>query len=255
MILLRAENLSRHSAIAHGFFGRRGGVSTGIFASLNCGPGSSDYRPDVVENRRRVEHALGDISLVTLSQVHGAHAVTVKGPWPLAFPPEADAMVTATPGIALGILAADCAPVLLADTTARVVGAAHAGWRGALAGVTDAAISAMERLGATRGRIEAAIGPCIGHKNYEVGAEVLAQFSDADSSDVLFFEPSDRADHFRFDLQSYVASRLERARIGDVERLSACTYAEETAFFSYRRATHRGEADYGRQVSAILLCK
>jgi purine-nucleoside/S-methyl-5'-thioadenosine phosphorylase / adenosine deaminase len=255
MILLRAENLCRQPEIAHSFFGRTGGVSKGIFASLNCGPGSTDYRPDVLENRRRVEHALGDIPLFTLSQAHGTTAVTVKKPWPITGAPEADAMVTKMPGIALGILTADCAPVLLADVTARVVGGAHAGWKGALAGVTDAAIVAMEKLGAERSRIVAAIGPSIGPTNYEVGPELFARFAEADSSNKDFFAPSDRADHFRFDLQSYVARRLERARIGDVERLLACTYAEEKTFFSFRRATHRGEADYGRQVSAILLCK
>ena len=234
MLILRAETLP----LAHGFFGRAGGVSDGIFASLNCGPGSGDERAKVMENRRRVSDALGG-RLLTLYQIHSAEAVTVAAPWEQG--PQADAMATNVPGLALGILTADCAPVLFADAEARVIGAAHAGWKGAAGGVTDAAIAAMESLGARRERIAAAIGPCISQANYETGPEFRERF------DAKFFAGR------HFDLEAYVAERLAKAGIASVERLAACTYARENDFFSYRRATHRGESDYGRQVSAIML--
>jgi YfiH family protein len=252
MPVLRAKNLESLPAIAHGFFGRQGGVSEGIFASLNCGPGSGDVRANVIENRSRVADAMGG-ALVTLHQIHSAQAVGVAAPWEIGKGPEADAMATDVPGIALGILTADCAPVLFADSEARVIGAAHAGWKGALGGVTDAAVAAMEKLGASRARIAAAIGPCIGQANYEVGAEFPDTFAQADSANAAFFIPSERADHLRFDLEAYVARRLALAGIGDVARLRACTYAHDADFFSFRRTTHRREADYGRQVSAIVL--
>jgi YfiH family protein len=237
--------------IAHGFFGRAGGVSQGIFASLNCGPGSGDARADVVENRRRVATALApDAALLTLYQIHSAEAVTVTAPWNIGEGPQADAMATNLPGLALGILTADCAPVLFADVEVGIIGAAHAGWKGAVGGVTDAAIAAMEALGARRERIAAAIGPCISQANYEVGPEFRERFAPADGR---FFIASDRDGHFRFDLEGYVAMRLAAADIANVERLSTCTYAREEDYFSFRRATHRGETDYGRQVSAIVL--
>jgi YfiH family protein len=232
--MLNASNLN----FRHGFFTRQGGASKGIFASLNCGPGSGDAREDVMENRRRVGEALGG-KLLTLYQIHSANAVLVKEPWEVG--PEADAMATDVPGLGLGILTADCAPVLFADAQAGVIGAVHAGWKGALAGVTEAAIAAMESLGAKRARIAAAIGPCISQANYETGAEFRERF------DARFF------DGRHFDLEGYVAQRLAQAGIGNVERLGVCTYAREEEFFSYRRATHRGEKDYGRQVSAIVL--
>jgi len=264
MIRLSAKNLSRLPSIAHGFFGRTGGVSQGIFSSLNCGPGSADARPNVLENRRRVAQALGSsAALVTLGQIHGTKAITVAEPWPIGespqddpkFIPLGDAMATDVPGVALGILAADCAPVLFADADAHVVGAAHAGWKGARLGVVESAVSAMEALGARRERIAAAIGPCISQANYEVGPEFRAGFVERSPADERFFAPGTRADRFQFDLEYYVAQRLAEARIGSVERLSVCTYAREAEFFSFRRATHRSEPDYGRQVSAILLCK
>ena len=236
MLILRASNLTT----AHGFFGRAGGVSNGIFASLNCGPGSGDERGDVTENRRRVSETLGG-KLLTLYQIHSAEAVVVAEPWEQG--PQADAFVTNVPGLALGILTADCAPVLFEDSEAKVIGAAHAGWKGAAGGVTDSAIAAMERLGAKRSRIAAAIGPCISQANYETGPEFRERF------DARFFSGR------HFDLESYVAERLESAGIGRVARVSACTYAREADFFSYRRATHRGEKDYGRQISAIVLAK
>ncbi len=251
MLILAAPALSTSSHISHGFFGRAGGVSQGIFASLNCGPGSGDARADVVENRRRAATALApDAALLTLYQIHSAEAVAVTAPWNIGEGPQADAMATNLPGLALGILTADCAPVLFADAKAGVIGAAHAGWKGALGGVTDAAIAAMEALGARRERIAAAVGPCISQAKYEVGPEFRERFAPDDGR---FFVASDRANHLRFDLQAYVAMRLAAADITHVERFSACTYAREEDYFSFRRATHRGEKDYGRQVSAIVL--
>ena len=243
MLILTAPTLSNAPHIAHGFFGRTGGVSKGIFASLNCGPGSGDARTDVIENRRRVAEALAPgAALLTLSiRSIARDMVTVTAPWNLGEGPKADAMVTNVPGIALGILTADCAPVLLADAQASVIGAAHAGWKGALGGVTDCVIAAMESLGARRERITAAIGPCISQANYETGPEFRERFP------ARFFQ--DR----QFDLEAYVAERLTAAHIQNVARLRTCTYAREADFFSYRRATHRCEADYGRQVSAIVL--
>ena len=248
------SSMLRGDGIEHGFFGRRGGVSKGIFASLNCGPGSGDDRANVIANRKRVTDALSPgAPLLTLYQIHSAESVSVTAPWNIGEGPHADAMATNVPGLALGILTADCAPVLFADTDARVIGAAHAGWKGALGGVTDSAIAAMEALGAKRTRIAAAIGPCISQTNYEVGPEFQDRFLESDSHFARFFIPSDKPDHFRFDLEGFVAQRLAACGIARVEQLSTCTYAAEDDFFSFRRATHRGETDYGRQVSAIVL--
>jgi YfiH family protein len=255
MLSLQADPLNS-SKIAHGFFGCAGGVSTGIFASLNCGPGSGDERAHVVENRRRALAELtttAETPLLTLYQIHSAEAVRVTEPWHIGEGPRADAMATNIPGLALGILTADCAPVLLADADAGVIGAAHGGWKGALSGVVDSLIREMEGLGAQRSRIAAAIGPCISQENYEVGAEFIATFEHTDEANARWFLPSDRPDHFRFDLSGYVESRLRAARISNVTHIRRCTYADEANFFSYRRATHRGEKDYGRQLSAILL--
>jgi len=253
MNILHAENLAS-KRIAHGFFGRKGGVSHGIFASLNCGPGSGDARAAVIENRRRAADTLKAGSrLLTLHQIHSANAATVTAPWNLGEGPQADAMVTRERNLALGILTADCAPVLLADTEAGVIGAAHAGWRGALAGVTDSSIAAMEAIGAKRNRIATAIGPCISKVNYEVAFEFRDRFVAADSRNIGYFAAGDRADHFRFDLEGYVEMRLNEAGVASIVRCSACTYAHEDDFFSFRRATHCGETDYGRQVSAIVL--
>jgi hypothetical protein len=257
MLVLKAETFSDVPGIAHGFFGRVGGVSTGIYESLNCGfsrlAGEKDGWGAVVENRRRVLAALGAPQLVTLSQVHSAATVTVTEPWAMADSPQADAMVTATRGIALGILTADCAPVLFADAEAHVIGAAHAGWKGALGGVVEATLAAMEALGARRQHVVAAIGPCISQANYEVGPEFQARFAAEDADHARFFVPSARAEHHRFDLEGFVAARLRRAGVDRIERLSACTYARDADFFSFRRATHRGEKDYGREISAIAL--
>ncbi|MBS0473374.1 MAG: peptidoglycan editing factor PgeF [Proteobacteria bacterium] len=251
MLILRATLLSGLPGISHGFFGRRGGVSGGIYASLNCGPGSGDDPAHVSENRRLVREALGAGTLNSLYQIHSPKVVTVTGDWDAG--PQADAMVTATPGIALGILTADCAPVLFADASAGVVGAAHAGWKGAFGGVLDATLAAMETLGAARERIVAAIGPCISQANYEVGPEFIDRFRSADSANERFFAPSSRPDHHQFDLESYCAARLKAEGVDKVERLSACTYERSADFFSFRRTTHRGEKDYGREISAIAL--
>jgi YfiH family protein len=251
VLKLAASSLSQASGIAHGFFGRQGGVSEGIFASLNCGPGSGDVREHVIENRSRVRKALGGEKLLTLYQIHSPNAVIADEPWEQG--PQADALATNVPGLALGILTADCAPVLFADSKARVIGAAHAGWKGALTGVTDSVLAKMESLGADRARISATVGPCISQANYEVGAEFIARFAQVDAGNNRFFVPSDKANHWRFDLEGYVVHRLREAGVANIEPLSACTYAREADFFSFRRATHRAEKDYGRQVSAIVL--
>jgi YfiH family protein len=256
MLVLTADNLSRSETISHGFFGRRGGVSEGIYASLNCGPGSNDRRTNVIENRDRVLARLANgeaTSLVTLYQIHSAQAVIVEKPWDIGQAPQADAMVTDIPGIALGILTADCAPVLLVDNKARVIGAAHAGWKGAVGGVIASVVDTMESLGARRDRISAAIGPAIGQDNYEVGPEFRTRFVEIDSANARYFSSSPKPEHFQFDLEAYVARRLADSGVGNVESLSTCTYARAEDFFSFRRTTHRGEVDYGRDISAILL--
>jgi hypothetical protein len=251
---LEAANL-KAPGIAHGFFGRAGGVSTGIYASLNCGPGSKDAPEAVAANRRQVAAALApDAKLVSLSQIHSANVHTLPA-WQDRL--EGDAMVTATPGLALGILTADCAPVLLADVKAGVIGAAHAGWKGALGtdgrGVLEAVLDAMEKLGALRARIAAAIGPCISQENYEVGWEFRDRFLELGLRNRKFFAPSGKEGHYRFDLPGYTAHRLTVAGAGSVEQLGICTYPPENGYFSFRRTTHAGEPDYGRQISAIVL--
>jgi YfiH family protein len=256
---IEAQNL-KAAGIVHGFFGREGGVSEGIYASLNCGPGSRDDPAAVVENRTRVQTMLGGESLLSLSQVHSAVVHTMPMWDARPAPPregaarfEGDGMVTATPGLALGILTADCAPVLFADRKARVIGAAHAGWKGAHAGVLEATLDAMEKLGAARAGISAAIGPCISQQNYEVGFDFRDRFLEQGLRMRKFFAPSDKEGHYRFDLEGYVAHRLLAAGTGSVEKLGVCTYPPEKGFFSFRRATHAGEPDYGRQISAIVL--
>jgi YfiH family protein len=246
----RDDSLDRGS-VAHGFFGRAGGVSTGVYASLNCGPGSRDDAAAVAENRTRAVNALAPgARLVSLAQIHSAHVHAIDQNWDFTTRPDGDGMVTAMPGVMLGILTADCAPVLFADVEAGVIGAAHAGWKGAVAGVLENTLAAMERLGARTGHIAAAIGPAISQANYEVGADLRARFAQADSG---FFVPSGRPGHFRFDLPGYVAQRLKRAGIGAVRNLGLCTYPIQNGFFSYRRTTHLSEPDYGREISAIVL--
>lgn len=244
---LRAESLQ---AVPHGFMTRRGGVSTGAVASLNCGYGADDDRAAVEENRRRAAAAiLPGAALVGVFQIHSAQVATVVEPWRDADRPRADALVTDRPGVLLSILTADCAPVLFADREAGVVGAAHAGWRGARGGVVARTVAAMEALGARAERIAAVVGPCIARQSYEVAEDFREQFAEADAR---FFAPG-RPGHWQFDLPGYVAQRLADSGVGAIEVLGRDTYAEDAAFFSYRRATHRGEPTYGRQISLIGL--
>lgn len=246
--VIRADVLA---SVPHGFLGRRGGVSGGILAGLNVGGGSGDDAEAIAENRRRaIEAVLPGAGLATVYQVHSGEAVYADAPWPTGERPRADALVTDKPGLLLGILTADCAPVLLADVQAGVVGAAHAGWRGALAGVTDAAIEAMERIGARRERIAAAVGPCVAQPSYEVDEGFRSRFIEADPDNSRFFAEGG-AGKPHFDLAAYVAARLRSAGVAEVEPLGLDTYADAERFYSYRRATHRGEPDYGRQISVI----
>lgn len=248
--MIRADVLGR---IAHGFLGRAGGVSTGLYAGLNVGVGSDDDAVAVAENRARATDAvLPGAHLMTPYQLHSADCVTVLRPFEDRVRPRADALVTNRPGLALGILTADCAPVLLADRVAGVVGAAHAGWKGALGGVTDATILAMEALGARRARIAAAVGPCIARASYEVDDMFARRFEADDPANERFFADG-RDGHRQFDLEAYVVHRLAAAGITRVAALGLDTYADERRFFSYRRATHRGEPGYGRQISIIGL--
>jgi polyphenol oxidase len=241
------------AAIPHAFLGRRGGVSEGVCAGLNVGTGSGDDPQAVAENRRRaVAAVLPGAVLTSVYQVHSPDCVIATEAWPHDDRPKADAIVTERPGLLLGILTADCAPVLLADPAAGVVGAAHAGWKGALGGVTDATIAAMETLGARRERIVAAIGPCIARASYEVDDAFARRFEAADSANERFFSGG-RSGHHQFDLEGYVAARLAGAGVGRIDALGLDTYADESRFFSFRRATHRGEPDYGRQISLIGL--
>jgi purine-nucleoside/S-methyl-5'-thioadenosine phosphorylase / adenosine deaminase len=251
---LRASALDL-AHIRHGFFTRQGGVSAGIFASLNCGFGSSDEAAKVAENRARAMAVLGLAGdrLATGYQVHSADVVVVDHPWRRGEAPRVDGMVTRTPEIALGILTADCAPVLFADGEARVIGAAHAGWRGAVSGILEATVAAMEKLGATPRRIHAAIGPSIGRHSYEVGPEFPAPFLAENASNAAFFRVAPRAAHFLFDLAGYVAARLQRLGLARIETIPGDTAAETDRFFSYRRSCHRKEPDYGRELSAIAL--
>lgn len=247
--VIRATSLD---GVPHGFLGRRGGASTGALAGLNVGYGSSDDRAAIEENRRRaVAAVMSGATLATVHQVHSGDVVFVDQPWPQDERPHVDAMVTDRPDLLLGILTADCAPVLFADVEAGVVGAAHAGWRGALAGVTDATLAAMEQRGARRERIRVAVGPCIAQPSYEVDSAFQDRFS-PDPDNARFFHESPHGKP-HFDLAGYVVHRLQAAGVGTVEGLSLDTYADEARFYSYRRATHRSEPDYGRQVSLIGL--
>jgi polyphenol oxidase len=253
--MLQAHSLSKLEHIRHGFFTRSGGVSTGVYATLNGGVGSNDAPDKVTENRARMAAALGvqPDRLLTAYQIHSPDVVVADKPWTRENRPHADAIVTRMPALAIGISTADCGPLLLADCQARVIGVAHAGWRGAFTGVIESTIAAMEKLGAKRSRIAAALGPTIRQPNYEVGPEFLDRFVAADADNARFFTPSDRAGHTMFDLTGYIAGRAQRAGIGNFEDLGLCTYAEPERFFSYRRTTRLGEPDYGRHVNAIAL--
>ncbi|HEY2049638.1 MAG TPA: peptidoglycan editing factor PgeF [Caulobacteraceae bacterium] len=252
--LLTSSLLGRVAGVRHGFFTRRGGVSQGVYAGLNVGVGSRDDPTAVAENRRLAATAFGDPAppLTTVYQVHSARVVTADGPWN-GTPPQADAMVTVRSGLMLGALAADCAPVLIADGDGRVAAAVHAGWRGALSGVVEAAVEAMTGAGARRERLVAAVGPCIGPASYEVGLEFLEAFFAASPDNVRFFSPSATPDKRQFDLPGFVLSRLAAAGVAHAEWIGRDTCAEADDFFSNRRALHRGEPDYGRLLSAIML--
>ena len=252
---LQAASLAALAGIRHAFFTRAGGVSDGVYASLNGGPGSDDAPGKVAENRARMAAELGVAPerLLTAYQIHSPDVVTVERPWEPQQRPRADAIVTRVPGLAIGVTTADCGPVLLADDAAGVIAAAHAGWRGAATGVLEATIAAMERCGADRARIVAALGPMIRQGNYEVGPEFVARFRADDGANERFFQSSPRPGHALFDLAGYIAARLAAAGILRVEDLGHCTYADATRFFSYRRSTHRREPDYGRHINAIAL--
>jgi len=253
--MIQSESLSALSNIRHAFFTREGGVSEGIYASLNGGLGSNDAPEKVRENRARMAAAVGvaPTHLVSCYQIHSPNVIVAEMPWTRENAPRADALVTCVAGLAIGVSTADCGPVLFADGEAGVIGAAHAGWKGALTGVLEATIGAMEKLGASRKRIMATIGPLIRQPNYEVGTEFVARFETEDSANARYFKPAARDGHAMFDLPGFIKARLERAEIKSVDDLGLCTYAEPARFFSYRRTTHRGEADCGRQVNAIAL--
>ena len=239
--------------VRHGFLGRRGGVSKGICAGLNVGLGSDDDRAAIAENRRLAVDAVAHgARLVTVHQIHSPHAIAVSEPFPDDRRPQADAMVTDRAGLVLGILTADCAPVLFADGDAGVVGAAHAGWKGAFSGVVEATVAEMEKLGAQRQRIAAAVGPCIARRSYEVDDVFLSRFVEADAGNDRFFALG-REGHHQFDLEGFVVSRLAEAGLGRIEALGLDTYSDPGRFYSYRRSTHAGEPTYGRQISLIAL--
>ena len=253
-MLITSPDLAALSGIRHAFFTRQGGVSGGIHASLNGGLGSQDTPVNIAENRRRMAEAL-DVepqNLLSLWQVHSADVAVATGAWP-AERPKADAMVTTTRGVALGVSTADCGPILFADCEAGVIGAAHSGWKGAFTGIGEATLAAMEKLGARRERTLAVLGPTIGPDSYEVGPEFVERFRRADDSHSRFFQPSARAGHAMFDLPGFIGARFIAAGVGRFINLGLCTYADPERFFSYRMTTHRGEPDYGRLISAICL--
>ncbi|MGC2084496.1 MAG: peptidoglycan editing factor PgeF [Bradyrhizobium sp.] len=253
-MLLSSDLLSGIPGLRHAFFTREGGVSNGIYAGLNGGLGSSDAPAHVLENRRRMAEHMGVAPdrFLSLHQTHSPDVVTATGPWDGEVRPKADAVVTRTEGLAIGITTADCGPVLFIDPVRRVIGAAHAGWKGALTGVLESTLQAMEELGAERAQIIAAIGPMIRQPSYEVGAEFVERFLDADAEHAMFFLPSPRERHAMFDLAGFIRMRLEKAGVLMIDDLGADTYADER-FFSYRRSVHRKEPDYGRHVHAIAL--
>lgn len=253
-MFITARELAGEPGIRHAFFTREGGASTGIYASLNGGLGSSDDSAAIAENRVRMARHLSvePTHLVSLYQVHSPDVEVVTGPWP-GERPKADAMVTAAAHVALGISTADCGPILFADSEARVIGAAHAGWKGAFSGVVGATVTAMEKLGARRERITAVLGPTISASAYEVGPEFIERFKAENRTYSRFFTSSERAAHAMFDLPAFIALKAQEAGIGRFVDLGLCTYGDERRFFSYRRTTHRGEPDYGRLISAIAL--
>lgn len=258
---LLSPELGALDGIRHGFFTREGGVSMGIYEGLNTGLGSSDARAHVIENRRRVASYLGveASALISPHQIHSREVIVAEAPWPPGEGPKADALVTKTPGLALGVGAADCGPLLFADGHAGVIGAAHSGWRGAFLDIISAVIEAMEGLGAERRSIRAVLGPTISQQSYEVGPEFRQRFLAENTGFDRFFLPSSRSsgrpDHHYFDLAAFIENRARQAGVGLFNRFDLCTYRDPARFFSYRRATHRGDSDYGRMISAIVLSR
>jgi YfiH family protein len=246
--------LSAIPGVRHAFFTREGGVSGGIYQSLNAGLGSQDDPAHIAENRRRMAEQIGVAPerFLSVHQTHSPDVAVAEGPWPAASRPRADAIVTRTPGLAIGVTAADCGPILLVDPNARVIGAAHAGWKGALTGVLESTLTAMEKLGAERSAILAAIGPLIRQRSYEVGGEFVERFIESEAENTLFFLPSTREGHAMFDLAGFIRRRLENAGVLMIDDTGLDTYSDER-FFSYRRSVHRSEPDYGRHVHAIVL--
>lgn len=252
--MLHSE-LLEHPNIRHGFFTRTGGISRGIYTSLNCGPGSGDNPDHITENRRRVAERLAGhaVPLCSLYQVHGSDVVSVTEPWDNQSRPKADAMVTDRPGIALGILTADCTPILFSDPEAGVVGAAHAGWKGAFGGIVSSTVAAMEDLGARRDRIKAVIGPTIAKPSYEVSAEFRNAFLTYNLNYEKYFDVTREGSHAQFDLPQFVSDRLQEEGIAAIADLKLDTYSDSRQFFSFRRTTHQNATDYGRQISAIMI--
>ena len=253
--MLQALSLAELEGLHHAFFTRTGGVSQGVYATLNGGVGSDDAPDKIAENRARMATALGVTPdrLLTPYQIHSPDVAIVEEPWTQDSRPRADAIVTKTPRLAIGVSTADCGPLLFAEPAAGVIGAAHAGWRGALTGVIEATVAAMEKLGADRARIAVALGPTISQANYEVGPEFVERFLAADADNARFFDGAERAGHAMFDLNGYIAARIQHAGIENFEDLGLCTYAEPGRFYSFRRATHLGEPDYGRHINTIAL--
>lgn len=253
--MIQSDVLSAFPNIAHGFFTREGGTSSGIYEGRNCGLGSDDLRANVIENRGRTADELGVSRdhLLTVYQVHSPNVIVADKPWAADAAPEGDALVTAARGLGLSILTADCTPVLFADPEAGVIGAAHAGWKGAIGGVLEATVEAMTSLGADRAKISCSIGPTISQANYEVGPEFQKQFVAETPDNSVYFLQSARENHFQFDLPRFVADRLSGLGINRIDNTNLCTYADAKRFFSFRRTTHAGEPDYGRQISSIAL--
>jgi YfiH family protein len=253
-MMLSSPLLSAIPGLRHAFFTREGGVSGGFYASLNGGLGSNDDPANIHENRRRMADAMGVAPehFLNLHQIHSPDAIVATGPWESPLRPKADAIVTRIDGLAIGVTTADCGPILFVDPNARVIGAAHAGWKGALTGIVEATIGAMEKLGAERGGIVAAIGPLIRQASYEVGGEFVERFLKADADSAMFFIPSTRDGHAMFDLAGFIRTRLENAGVLMIDDLGVDTYSDARCF-SYRRSVHRQEPDYGRHVHAIVL--
>jgi YfiH family protein len=253
-MMLSSSLLAAVPGLRHAFFTREGGVSEGVYAGLNGGLGSSDDPERVRENRRRMADRMGvaPTQFLSVHQIHSPDAIVATGPWEGPARPKADAIVTASPGLAVSITAADCGPVLLVDPNARIIGAAHAGWKGALTGIVESTIETMEKLGADRSRMVAAIGPLIRQPSYEVGGEFVERFLDADADNAVYFIPSNRDGHAMFDLAGFIRNRLEKAGVLMIDDLGVDTYSDERCY-SYRRSVHRKEADYGRHVHAIAL--